>query len=197
MNGEKKAHPDSIEWEAVCSGDGWAFARLFEKYRDRVFRHGLHLVSSRHDAEDLTAMVFLEAWRRRDTLRQIDGTILPWLLVTANNVARNHRRSRRRYSELLQRLPIPSAEPDHANDVIDSIISRDESSLVRAEFSRLSGKDRNVLTLCVLELLSISEAAEILGVPSGTVKSRLHRARNRLAANVSDARVLTTCPEGT
>jgi len=60
-----------------------------------VFRHALRLTRSLHDAEDTAGIVFLEAWRRRESMREVDGSVIGWLLVTTNNVHRNSSRASR------------------------------------------------------------------------------------------------------
>lgn len=55
-------------WSRARSGDGRAFAALFDAHRDRAFRHALRLVASAHDAEDVVAAAFFELWRKRDTV---------------------------------------------------------------------------------------------------------------------------------
>jgi RNA polymerase sigma-70 factor (ECF subfamily) len=84
-------------WRRSLDGDGEAFAFLFDRHRDRVFGHAFRLVQTRHDAEDVAASVFLELWRRRAEVRLVDGSVLPWLLVTTTNVGRNSARGTRRY----------------------------------------------------------------------------------------------------
>jgi RNA polymerase sigma factor (sigma-70 family) len=161
------------DWALARAGEGEAFGRIFDRHRDRVFRHGLRLVEGVSDADDLVAITFLEAWRRRDDLRLVDGSALPWLLVTATNVSHNLRRSARRHRALLARLPIDPHAPDHSERYDDGDAHR--------ALQKLALADRQVLTLCVLEGFSEREAADALGVPPGTVKSRLARARVRLA----------------
>ena len=163
---------DAADWAHAVAGDGEAFGRIFDRHRDRVRRHGQRLAPTIDDVEDLVALTFLEAWRRRRSVRVVDGSVLPWLLVTASNVARNQQRAARRHRALLAKLPPASTVPDPAR--------RDESGVV-ARLDELSVADRQVLVLCVLEGFSEREAAEALGVPPGTVKSRLSRARRRLA----------------
>ncbi|HEV7741233.1 MAG TPA: sigma-70 family RNA polymerase sigma factor [Pseudolysinimonas sp.] len=165
---------DAHDWALARAGEGEAFGRIFDRHRDRVFRHGLRLVTVTADADDLVAITFLEAWRRRDSVRLVDGSVLPWLLVTATNVSRNLSRSARRYRALLARLPADPHTPDHAEFVDDG----EASTALR----RLSAADQQVLTLCVLEGMSERAAAHALGIPAGTVKSRLSRAKNRLAS---------------
>ena len=157
-------------------GDGEAFGRIFDRHRDRVRRHGLRLAPTHADADDLVAITFFEAWRNRTKVRVVDGSVLPWLLVTATNVGRNLRRSSHRYAALLDRLPaaVPVVDPGESVTVLD----------LSAQLARLSLPDRQVIALCVLEGYSEREAAAALGVAPGTVKSRLSRARRRLASTI-------------
>jgi RNA polymerase sigma-70 factor (ECF subfamily) len=166
--------------ERVRDGDAAAFGELFDLHHDRVFRQAIRLTASLHDAEDIVAVVFLEAWRRRDAMREVNGSIVGWLLVTTNFVFRNYARASRRYREGLQQLPPPEHAPDHAEAVDDRIDRDARRAALRAALARLPKRDQDILTLCVLEELSTTEAAAALGVAPGTVKSRLSRAKARL-----------------
>src|SRR5262249_4101844 len=159
-------------WRAAVDGDSAAFGELYDTHRDRVFGHALRLTRSRHDAEDVTALVFLEAWRRRGHVRLVDGTILPWLFVTTGYVARNLARSRRRHSAAMASVPPPEAAPDFTEWVDDRLDGRLAEGRLRDAFDALPARDQDVLTLCVLEELPLAEAAELLRLPVGTVKSR-------------------------
>ncbi|MET3175956.1 UNVERIFIED_ORG: RNA polymerase sigma factor (sigma-70 family) [Arthrobacter sp. UYCu721] len=171
---------DEVLWKLVVNGDGEAFGALFDRHRDRVLRHALRVVGSGHAAEDVTAMVFYEAWRRREYVRMVNGSIVAWLLVTANNTIRNDLRQRRRYKNFLNRLPAPAHSPDIAEAFADEDQQEFEAITLDQAFARLRQADRNVLTLCVVEEMSIRDAATALGIPEGTVKSRLNRAKARL-----------------
>jgi RNA polymerase sigma factor (sigma-70 family) len=168
-------------WRRATGGDPDAFGDLFERHKDRVYGQALRLTRSSHDAEDVTALVFLEAWRRREDVRVVDGTILPWLLVTTNYVAKNSARSRRRHSVAMASLPTPSPSPDFAPDVDERLDGSARATSARESFARLSLKDQAVVTLCIIEEYTVAEASAALGVPAGTVKSRLSRAKRRLA----------------
>lgn len=170
---------DAEDWAEVLAGDGEAFGRIFDRRKEPVRRQAHRMLDRPVDVEDVVAMVFLEAWRRRAVVAVVDGSLLPWLLVTTTNVARNSRRNRLRYDGLLARLPAPAAPPDPST-------SLDDREVVAA-FRTLSVADQQVLTLCVLEGWSERDAAAALAVPPGTVKSRLHRAKQRLAARVPRA----------
>ncbi|MDQ5840903.1 MAG: RNA polymerase sigma factor, partial [Chloroflexota bacterium] len=155
----------------MVNGDGDAFGALFDRHRDRVLRHSLKIVGSVHAAEDITAMVFYEGWRRREYMRMVNGSIVAWLLVTANYTIRNDLRQRRRYRDFLDQLPPPVNSPDIAEDFADSDQHAFEAATLQQAFARLRFVDRNVLTLCVVEEMSIRDAAAALGIPEGTVKS--------------------------
>lgn len=171
---------DATDWDLVNSGNGEAFGRVFDRHRDRIFRHSVRLVPDRADVDDIVAITFFEAWRRRDAVRLVDGSLLPWLLVTATNTANNLRRGQRRHSALLAKLPAVDSTPDHADAY------GDDRAMVAMR--GLSLADRQVLMLCVVDGYSEADAAKALGIPNGTVKSRLSRARSRLAATLNDPR---------
>ncbi|MFD4991024.1 RNA polymerase sigma factor [Cellulosimicrobium cellulans] len=178
---------DAALWAAALGGDGAAFGVLFDRHRDRVFRHAYRLVVDRPQAEDVLAAAFLELWRRRASVRLVDGSPLPWLLVTASNVARNVRRGTRRHRRLLDALPragdVPAAEEsafvDDPAEVVDPVLG--------AALRALPAADLRLLTLVALEGWSLSDAAELLGLTPSAAKSRLHRARVRLRAAVGAA----------
>lgn len=169
---------DPADWAAALSGDGEAFGRVFDAHHAQVRRHSARLVRRAADADDVMAITFLEAWRKRAQVRVVDDSVLPWLLVTATNVASNINRGARRYRALLDRLP-------SSEWVADPLSENDDAEAVAA-LAKLSRADRSVVVLCVLEGFSEREAAEALGVPQGTVKSRLSRAKQRLRKQISD-----------
>ncbi|WP_104165434.1 RNA polymerase sigma factor [Cryobacterium sp. N22] len=168
-------------WGRAVEGDAGAFGELFDEHRDRVFGHALRALASRHDAEDATAIVFLELWRHRRRVRVVNGSVIGWLLVTTNNVCRNQARSARRYRLALSKLSPERSHPD-PSDELGAELDRDRKAPgVREIFAQLSARDQDILTLCVLEELTTAEAALALRIPVGTVKSRLYRAKNRMA----------------
>lgn len=169
---ETPAH-DEPDWLSAKRGDGRAFARVFDRHVDRIARHAYRLVPTPADVEDVVAVTFMEAWRRRDTVRFVDGSLLPWLLVTATNAARNVSRASRRHRALLDRLP-PGPTALWADDALgDDLASTALSSL------RLS--DQQLITLCDLYGYGSAEAASVLGIAPTAIRSRLSRARARLA----------------
>jgi RNA polymerase sigma factor (sigma-70 family) len=175
---------ESSLWEQALGGDGGAFDRVFKLHRDRIYNHAWRLTQHRADAEDLTAIAFIELWRRRRAVRVIDGSVLPWLLVTTTNVSRNLKRSQARHQRLLAHIPPPEPERDVADSIADADTRESVVRSVRVALARLSPRDQEVLALCVLEELTTRQASAALGVAEGTVKSRLSRARARFAAQI-------------
>ena len=167
--------------ERVRAGESLAFGQLFERHARAVYNYCFRATGNWSLAEDATSVVFLEAWRRhRDVVMAEGATLLPWLLGVARNVLRNRGRSFRRHKAALDRLPPPAAEPDFADDVAGRLDDEREIRAVLAVVDRLPRADRDVLELCAWSGLSYEQAAVALGVPVGTVRSRLSRARARL-----------------
>jgi RNA polymerase sigma factor (sigma-70 family) len=125
--------------------------------------------------EDLTAEVFVRAFRKRAVFRDDYGSALPWLLGIANNLIADHRRAERRRLETLQRLA--SARPVSSETTVGVLAPE-----LVGELLRLPPEDRDTLLLVVWGELSYAEAATALGVPIGTIRSRIARARQRLGA---------------
>lgn len=190
MNQEKPVRDRDLLEQAIA-GNGQSFGELFERHRDRVFRHAFGILSDTTAAEDVTAMVFYEAWRKRSTVRVVDESIIAWLLVTANFTIRNHTRQQRRYRQFLSQLPEPERGEDLAQNVVDQQHVEDQGRLIRVAFKMLNAQSRDVLTLCVIEQLSVQQAASLLSVPEGTIKSRLSRAKNKLGLFYSDSLAAT------
>jgi RNA polymerase sigma-70 factor (ECF subfamily) len=162
-------------------GDAEALADLFDRYGDRIYNHCFRTTGDWTEAEDATSTVFLEVWRHRGRVRLHEDSALPWLYGVATNVCRNLTRSRRRGRRALAALPTPHPEPDHADGVTDRLASEDRMRAVLAAIEALPAREREVLGLVAWSGLSYEDAAAAPDVPVGTVRSRLFRARARLA----------------
>ena len=171
---------DAENWDRVLEGDAQAFAVCFDRHRDPVFRSLLRAVDQTHEAEDLTATVFLELWRRRQAVRLVDGSLLPWLLATATNIGRNATRARRRYRSFLARLPPPEASPDTSGMVDRRLDAERAARAIRTRLLGLSLKDQQLIELVSLDGVTLSAAAEALGLKESAAKMRLARLRTRV-----------------
>jgi len=177
---------DEALWSRSVTGDGEAFGLLFDRHRDRVYGHACRLLEHRHDAEDATASAFLELWRRRDAVRLVEGSVLPWLLVTTANLSRNTRRGARRYRDFLDRLPRAGTGPDPAEQAFATQPLHDLAPQVAAELRRLKPQDLRLVSLVVLHDVPLAEAAALLSLSEAAAKSRLQRARQRLRCALAD-----------
>jgi RNA polymerase sigma factor (sigma-70 family) len=172
---------DAELWAEVIEGDPEAFGQLFERHARRVYNHCFRHTADWARAEDLTSIVFLECWRRRDAA--VDPhRVLPWLLGIATNVCRNERRSLVRHRAALRCLPPPEQTFDVGEDTMDRLDDERRMRDVIDRVSHLPERDRDVLALCVWGGLSYEDAAAALSVPIGTIRSRLARARSKLRA---------------
>lgn len=164
----------------LSRGDEPAYRMLHDRHQAPVFRLSLVLMRTSWDAEEVAATAFFELWRKRDKVRVVDGSVLPWLLATTSYAAKNSLRSRRRYQRLLSRIPRDDNVPDHADEVGRAMDALKISQSVREALLELNPRDSSVVVLCVVHELSTAEAAVVLGIPEGTVKSRLSRVKARL-----------------
>jgi RNA polymerase sigma factor (sigma-70 family) len=180
---------DQELWLRASDGDTEAFGELFSRHASAVYNHLFRRVADWSEAEDLTSAVFLQAWRGRDRVVIDRESALPWLLGVANQVLRNHRRASRRYRAALSRIvPADEAAGDHADAVADAVDSERQMAAVRHALAQLPRHEREVVELCAWSGLDQKAAAVALGVSVGTVKSRMHRARRRLAASLGQDR---------
>jgi RNA polymerase sigma-70 factor (ECF subfamily) len=149
------------------------FRSLFESAYPYIRRYALHRGMSASDADDLVAGTFEVAWRRFGEIPF--AAPLPWLYAVAHNLWRNQVRSEHRRGALLNRVPrpdemVPAAEP----------AGLDAESLRRG-LSALSADDQEVLRLLAWDGLTPNEAATVLGCTPSALRTRLRRARDRLA----------------
>ncbi|GAA2444159.1 sigma-70 family RNA polymerase sigma factor [Actinomadura vinacea] len=179
---------DAELWGRARDGDEQAFGKLFDRYSRTVYNYCFRRTADWSAAEDLTSVVFLETWRRRAHVRLSADSLLPWLYRVATNVLHNHRRSLRRHRAALERVRALPAAPNDAVSAAARLEAEHEMREILASIRKLSRSDQEVLALCVWEGLGYAEAATALGVPVGTVRSRLARARKRLKQHTGPPR---------
>lgn len=165
----------------VRAGEHEAFAELYERYARSVYRHALRLTGDWSTAEEVLSETFLAAWNGRERLAEGEGPLIPWLLGIATHKCENARRGVRRRLAFLARQPGPAVVADFAPEAAGRVDDARRLRAVQEALGRLRRQDREVLSLCVWSGLDYQQTAEALGVPVGTVRSRLSRARRRLA----------------
>jgi RNA polymerase sigma factor (sigma-70 family) len=173
---------ESDAWAASLKNDGNAFAAIFDLHRDRVYHHALRMTINVHDAEEVVAAAFFELWRLRKSVRVVDGSVLPWLLVTTTNLSRNLTRGVRRYRALVASLPRATEMRSSEDVALEAIEEIRLTAKVREAMGTLSPGDAALIALNAFERYSPAQAAVALGISEGAARTRLHRARARMAA---------------
>jgi len=170
-----------------AAGDHFAFAELMARHEAAVFRYGRAIGRDDSAAEDALQETFLSAWRTASTFRG-DGSARNWLLtIMRNAVHRQHRRrvDQPRDMESLSDLGIAAGWGDSDNP--ETIALRHESAGVLTQaIEELTASDKEILLLRDAEGLSGENVATLLGLTLPAMKTRLHRARLRLAAKVRE-----------
>ncbi|WP_410587395.1 RNA polymerase sigma factor [Amycolatopsis sp. lyj-23] len=151
----------------------------FTQVHDRYFPDIHRYVAGRlgaQAAEDVAAETFLVAFDRRKAFDPTRGDLRAWLFGIATNLVSRHRRKEARHYRALSRLEPREVAEGHESRVVDSVVA----ARVGKALSRLSAGERDVLLLVALGDLGYAEVAEALGISTGTVGSRLTRARKKL-----------------
>jgi RNA polymerase sigma factor (sigma-70 family) len=176
---------DRDRWVRVLAGDHSAFGDLFDRHHHAIYNFCFRRTADRTAAEDLLSTTFLHAWRRRADLRLEGDTILPWLYGIAANLTRRHLRGLGRRKAAVARLPLMRPAPDPADEVVERLGEEAEAKRALERLRSLPERDQELFVLCVWQGLTYAEAATALAIPVGTVRSRLSRARSRLAMELS------------
>ena len=167
----------------IAAGDRLAMQTLFARHRTAVYRWLLRFVGNEAVAEDLLSDVFLDVWRQADRF-QARSSVSTWLLAIARFKALSARRIRKE-AELDETIEATVADPADNPEVMLEKKNREE--LVRAALNNLSPEHKEVIDLVYYHEKSVDECAQILGVPSGTVKTRMFYARKKVAEMVKAA----------
>lgn len=171
--------------ERFRSGDNAAFDNIVDRYERRVFAVSLRICRHHEDARDVTQDVFVTALRSLASFRG-ESQLGTWFHRVAVNSALDlvRRRKRRDASSVEELTEQPSEDPGPETSAIEGVRARE----VHKGLGRLPLEARAVIVLHDLQGLDYAECAEALGVPLGTVKSRLHRARLQLARELGHLR---------
>jgi RNA polymerase sigma-70 factor, ECF subfamily len=167
----------------IAGGDRLAMQTLFARHRTPVYRWLLRLVGNETVAEDLLSDVFLDVWRQAGRF-QARSAVSTWLLAIARFKALSARRGRKD-AELDETIEATVADSADNPEVVLQKKSRDQ--FVRTALTALSLEHREIIDLVYYHDKSVDECAQILGVPPGTVKTRMFYARKKLAELVQAA----------
>jgi RNA polymerase sigma-70 factor (ECF subfamily) len=177
--------------ERAQAQDEAAFDQIVRLYADRIYNYVRRMVGNPQDAEDITQEVFIRAYQG---LSQFDGraSFSTWLFRIATNLCIDHKR---RQSRRVQTVPYHHDESDEEEgdwefpdtnqpSALDHLLNQELQAVVERAIERLNPKFKTVLLLYDVEGLSYEQIAETLGIPMGTVKSRLFAAREQIRKQV-------------
>lgn len=177
------ASSDEMLIVRIAGGDRLAMQTLFARHRTPVYRWLLRLVGNETVAEDLLSDVFLDVWRQAGRF-QGRSAVSTWLLAIARFKALSTRRTRKD-AELDETIEATVADP--ADDPEVMLAKKHRDQVVREALNELSPEHKEIIDLVYYHEKSVDECAQILGVPSGTVKTRMFYARKKLAEMVKGA----------
>ncbi len=171
-------------------GDRDAFNELVARYQSKVINISYNLLSDSEDALDASQEVFIKIYRNISTFRE-SSSLSTWIYRITVNICRDTLRKRQRTADTVS----ITGEDDETQDIPDTgsspelMTEHTELQLaVRRAIAELSEEYKTVLTLCDIEGMSYDDISAILRIPTGTVKSRLNRARAALRKKISENR---------
>ncbi|MEZ6093548.1 MAG: sigma-70 family RNA polymerase sigma factor [Pirellulaceae bacterium] len=179
MNRLGNDHDDSFLIQATLDGKHEAFGHLVERYQDRLYGSLIHVLGCEAEALDIAQDAFVQAFRRLDSFRG-QSAFYTWLFRIGRNLA---------ISRLRRRKPTASLH-NHDGEAIDiadqstapagGIESEETIGQLHIALQRLSEEHRTIIVLRELNEMDYDAIADVLEIPVGTVRSRLHRARQQL-----------------
>jgi RNA polymerase sigma-70 factor, ECF subfamily len=179
MNDKSSHDSEARLIQAALAGDTQAFGDLVTKYQDRLFNSLIHVLGNEYDAQDITQDAFIQAFRRLDSFRG-QSAFYTWLFRIARNLAISRLRGRRQTSSLhaadgsLREIEGPDDKPEQSLESAESVAQLQQA------LAKLPEDQRIILVLREFDGLEYETIAEVLEIPVGTVRSRLHRARGQL-----------------
>ena len=188
VNGERPptldpSSADEALVRAIANGDTRALAALYDRHAPLMLGLARRIVGGKPEAEDIVHDVFVEAWRRAADYDEGRGSVKAWLLLRTRSRAIDHRKSAG------VARTVPTGDTTWLASLIDPREDDSEApdrARVRRVLARLSVEQREVLLLGYFEGLSSSEIASQVGIPIGTVKSRVAAALSALRAALAD-----------
>ncbi len=187
-----EADADTLVVQEVRAGNVAAFDQLVQKYRERIYSIIYNLTSNREDAADLTQDAFIKAFQ---SINRYGGqsSFFTWLYRIAVNGAHTHlRKNRLRTFFSIEQASEEEKKPEWLGQLAveagaeKEVYARDLRQRLNEAFQKLSIRHRTVITLFEIDGLSPAEIAQVMECTEGTVRSRLHYAKQLLQADLQD-----------
>ncbi|BDD83753.1 hypothetical protein TPB0596_35160 [Tsukamurella pulmonis] len=171
----------------AAGGDGAAFAAIHDRHVRAVYWQAYSVLHDADAAQEVAQDTFLTLWRRIDSVRIVDESVLPWLMTTARYTALN---TGRRLAAVRDRsAPLDTVEPpDAAASPEDEALAAEVRGLIADAVHALSPTDQRLYRLCVEDERTYERAAAEVGVSHAAVRNRVSRLRSRLRADLSTLR---------
>lgn len=171
---------DDADWIRASLDDPGCFAKVFDRHHQAVWTY-LARLGGPQMADDLAGEVFVRAFANRASFDPHVGIVRSWLYGIATNLWRSHARSCSRRAAAFERASSGEVAAQDTEDAVDAAVdARRRLPSVVAALESMSADDQAIVVLYAWERMSYDEMAAVLGVPAGTVRSRLARARRRL-----------------
>lgn len=178
-----KSQGDQELVKLLARGDQRAFEVVYERCRLPVFRFALHMSGSREIADEVTQDSFLFLLRRPESFSEAKGTLQSFLMGVARNLVRRSRR------DATEDVPLDEEGIDlleqHGEGPLERAIRQQSAEALQSALLQVPEAYREAIVLCDLQEMSYAEAAALLGIPVGTVRSRLHRGHLALVDQLS------------
>ena len=179
MDGDSRGPADDEIVEGIRAGDRHAFTLAFHHHQRDVYRFARHMSGDAAVADDVTQEAFLALMRHPERFDAARGSLRAYLLGIARHILASRLRERRWWGDTDETMPEVAAPDD---DPHETLCRAQDVARVQAAVALLAPAFRDTLVLCDLLGLSYEEAAASLACPVGTVRSRLHRARQQVGS---------------
>lgn len=180
---------DRVLFERIAAGDEEAFIRLYRDRQGAIYRFALQMTGSPSVAEDVTQDVFLALIRDTRHFDPARGTVAGYLFGIARNIVADHLRGAASHLSSAEAAPDGKrsgpGQKDLPGNPLNELTRREAEANLRQAILALPEHYREVVVLCDLHEMDYARAAQILGCAVGTVRSRLHRARELLAKKLN------------
>jgi RNA polymerase sigma-70 factor (ECF subfamily) len=180
--------PDPQLVQQCLQGDGLAWERLVRLHTQRIYNLCYRFTGHRNESEDLTQEVFLRVYRTLGSFQSEQGAFTTWMTrVTRNLLVDHYRRTKRdRVTDSLEDAPQVETRPAPGRLPEQAALDSELSDQVQRALARVSPELREAVILRDLQGFEYAEIQKVLGVPEGTVKSRINRGRIELAKRLEE-----------
>lgn len=157
--------------------DRAAFADLYDKYIDRVYKHVYYKVADQSEAEDITQETFIKAWEAIGSYKRTGAPFAAWLIAIARNLIIDHYRARKKLVPLDEGIEIKNDPNTNPEAIAEANIN---STIVRSAILKLKEEKQKVIMMRFIDGFSYTEIAAVLNKTEGAVRVTLFRALNDL-----------------